>query len=172
MSDQPDGSGTTATAITGTALRDTRWLAGGIWAGLLGALLVTSITAVDAFTQGSIASRYFAAVSNIGPGQGHSDDALAVTGLIVSGLAALALFGGWFAFVRATRAMLLAYADAGIGDDEAPAPAEWVTDESSADSTRTQVLRIVPADVVMYIGLAWAVIIVMPAILAAVEVWS
>jgi hypothetical protein len=168
MSDQP--SPTTPSPTTDhTALRDTRWLAAGIWAGLLAALLVTSGTAVESFTTGSIASRCFS-ISSSGV-NGDNGKATAIVGLVLSGIAAAALFGGWWAFVRATRSLVLAYSDAGSGNDEEPAPAEWVTETEAADSTTT-IFRAVPADLLVFIGVAWVAIVMTPAVLAAVQVFS
>lgn len=172
MSDQPSPSGTSSGAGAHAALLDARWLAGAIWAGLLLALLFTLAQAAPAFTQGGLASVYFGQSLN---GQEHNrDNALALTGLILSGGAALALLGGWWGFVRATKALVIGYSYS-ADEGEEPMPAEWVLEaagpeteaEPQADPTRTMV-----SDVLQYVGIAWAVIIVTPAVLGAVRVFS
>ncbi len=58
MSDEPDLEPVEFDDLDpGPALRDVRWLTGIIWVALLVALLVTSIYAMNAFTQGTIATR-------------------------------------------------------------------------------------------------------------------
>lgn len=146
-----------------TALRDARWLAAALWGGLLLALLFTSAKGIESFTQGSITARYF----NIEL-QGRSapdENSLAVTGLVLSGLTALALLAGWYQFVRATQALLVAYGYSGREGEE-PSPAEWLTTDDG-DGNRTML-----SDVLQYVGVAWAVMIVTPAILGAARVFS
>lgn len=167
MSDQPS-TASPARPVNAQALRDTRWLAAGIWAGLLAALLVTSTAAVEAFTQGSIASRYLT-VSNVG--DNSSSNTLAISGLILSGVTAAALLGAWFGFVRATRSLVFAYSDAGSSDDEEPAPSEWVSEAPSVDSAAA-VFRAVPADLLVFIGVAWVAIVMTPAVLGAVQAFA
>ena len=172
MSDQPSPGGTSPGAGTLAALRDARWLAGAVWAGLLLSLLFTSAQAVTSFTQGGLTSRFFVPTMNgQDPGQNH---AIAVAGLILSGGAALALLGGWWGFVRATKALVVAYSYS-ADEGEGPIPAEWVVEAAQAegdagaqpDPTRTMV-----SDVLQYVGVAWAVIIVTPAVLAAVQAFA
>ena len=172
MSDQPSPSGTNSGAEAIAALRDARWLAGAIWAGLLLALLFTSAQAAPAFTQGGLASRFFVSNMNgMDPSQNH---AIAVAGLILSGGAALALLGGWWGFVRATKALVIGYSySADEGED--PIPAEWVLEEARAEGdaeAQPNPTRTMVSDVLQYVGVAWAVIIVTPAVLAAVQAFS
>ena len=135
----------------------------GALGGLLLALLVTSVKAIESFTQGSIATRYI----NLGGPNGSSseDNALAIAGLVLSGLAALTLFAAWYQFVRATTALLVAYGDSGR-DDEMPSPSEWL----ATNENRTA--RTMLSDVLQYVGAAWVVIIVTPAVLTATEVFQ
>jgi hypothetical protein len=172
MSDQPATNGTNSGPGALAALRDARWLAGAIWVGLLLALLFTSSHAVSAFTQGGLATAYFGQSMS---GEDHDrNNAIAMVGLTLSGGAALALLGGWWGFVRATKALVIGYSySADEGED--PMPAEWVLEASPAeddaeaqpDPTRTMV-----SDVLQYVGIAWAVIIMTPAVLSAVRVFA
>ncbi|MBA4179433.1 MAG: hypothetical protein C0506_02495 [Anaerolinea sp.] len=145
------------------ALRDMRWLAAVLWSGLLLALLFTSVKAMESYTQGTIATRYF----GVGPqaDEGSDPETLAIAGLALSGLAALAIVTGWYQFVRATKALLVAYGYSGRADEE-PSPNEWVTEDDKQGS------RTMLSDVLQYVGLAWAVIIVTPAALAAVQAFA
>jgi hypothetical protein len=166
MSDD-DSSPATVGPAAALHLRDSRWLAGAIWAGLLAALLVTSVAAVESFTQGSIASRYF----SLGVQQGNDNEhGLAVAGVVMSALAALALLAAWYSFVRTTRSLVLAYADAGASDDEEPAAAEWLMEGAARDGST--VYRAMPSELLLYVGMAWAAIIMTPAVLGAVEAFS
>ena len=158
-----------------TALRDVRWLAGGVWAGVLVALLVTSAVAITAFTQGSLltfSARSFTSIAgNQGTSNGH---AIAIAALLLAILEAMALFIAWTAFVRATRNLVTAYAyDAGEAD-EAPAAAEWITEVMYVDSDPNDppAPRMIIADVVQFIGAAWVVLIVTPAVMLAVTTFA
>jgi len=157
------------------ALRDGRWLAGGIWAGVLLALLVTSAVAITAFAEGSLASastRSFASIAGTPLNNSH---AVAVAGLCMAGLEALALFTAWTAFVRATRNLVTAYAfDAGEAD-EAPAAAEWIADVPYSDARPDEpepTPKVIIADVIQFVGVAWAIVIVTPAVLLAVTAFA
>ena len=71
---------------------------------------VTSAVAITAFAEGSLASastRSFASIAGTPLNNSH---AVAVAGLCMAGLEALALFTAWTAFVRATRNLVTAYA--------------------------------------------------------------
>ena len=172
MSDQPASSGTTLVPRALAALRDARWLAGAIWAGLLVALLFTSSHAVTSFTQGGIATVYFG--QSLDSMDRPDNHALATAGLILSGGAALALLGGWWGFVRATKALVIGYSYS-ADEGEEPMPAEWVLEaaqpeddsEPQPDPTRTMV-----SDVLQYVGIAWVVIIMTPAVLGAVRAFA
>ena len=156
------------------ALRDVRWLAGGVWLGVLVALLVTSAVAITAFTQGSLvtfSSRSFTSINGSQPNDGH---AIAIAALLLAILEAMALFIAWTAFVRATRNLVTAYAfDAGEAD-EAPAAAEWITEVMYVDSDPNDppAPRMIIADVVQFIGAAWVILIVTPAVMLAVTTFS
>ena len=159
------------------ALRDGRWLAGGIWAGVLLALLVTSAVAITAFAEGSLASastRSFASIAGT-PLNNNNSHAVAVAGLCMAGLEALALFTAWTAFVRATRNLVTAYAfDAGEAD-EAPAAAEWIADVPYSDARPDEpepTPKVIIADVIQFVGVAWAIVIVTPAVLLAVTAFA
>ena len=172
MSNQLSSDGTSPGPGALAALRDARWLAGAIWAGLLLALLFTSAQAVNSFTQGGLASRFFVSNMNgMDPSQNH---AIALVGLILSGGAALALLGGWWGFVRATRALVVAYSYS-ADEGEEPMPAEWVLEATHAEGeseAQPNPARTMVSDVLQYVGIAWAVIIVTPAVLAAVQAFS
>lgn len=173
MSDQPTsnppGIRTGVTSGIQAALRDVRWLSGLVWAGLLGALLVTSIYGIEAFTQGSIATRYFALPTNATVAD--SGHALAIGGIVASGLAAAAIVMAWWQFAQATRSLIVAYG-AEDGDMEAaPIAAEWITEAPApaGDGSRT---RIAVADILLWVGAAWAVLILTPAFLNLVASFS
>ena len=171
MSDQPSSTVGGAATNSGiqAALRDVRWLSGVVWAGLLGALLVTSIYGIEAFTQGSIATRYFALPStSAATDSGH---ALAIAGIVASGLAAAAVAMAWWQFAQATRSLIIAYG-AEDGDAEAaPIAAEWITETPApaGDGGRT---RIAIAEILLWVGAAWAVLILTPAFLNLVASFS
>jgi hypothetical protein len=165
MSDTSTSTATGDNASTGiqAALRDVRWLSGLIWLGLLAALLVTSSYGITAFTQGSIATRYFPAN---GLGDPDAKGRIAIAGLVASGLAAAAIVMAWFQFVRATRALIVAYGPEDGDPATSLVAAEWISDETpEGRSART---RIPVGDALLYIGASWAVLIVMPAFLNAV----
>ncbi|MGH2633787.1 MAG: hypothetical protein ACRDG3_10295 [Tepidiformaceae bacterium] len=149
-----------------TALRDVRWLAGGIWVGILAALLVTSAVSITVLAQGSLLT--FSAGSD-------NAHAVAIAAVLLAVLEAMALFLAWTAFVRATRNLVTAYAyDAGEAD-EAPAAAEWITDMMYADADPNDpplAPRMIIADVVQFIGVAWVVLILTPAVMLAVTAFA
>ena len=106
MSDQPD-SNTGTSSVSAAALRDTRWLAGGIWGGLLLALVVTSVYGINSFTQGSLASRYLGLpLQNASP----NEKVAAAVGMIASGVAALILLAAWRSFATMTNVLVGALA--------------------------------------------------------------
>lgn len=152
-----------------TALRDVRWLSVVIWAGMLAALLVTSTYGIEAFTQGSIATRYFLLPTN--PGSTGSTHAIAIAGLIASALAAVAIAVAWWQFAQATRSLIIAYG-AEDGDIEAPPiAAEWIGEppEGAPDGTKA---RVAVVEVMLWVGAAWAVLILTPAFLNIVSSYA
>lgn len=139
------------------------------------ALLVTSAVSITAFTQGGLltfSARGFASIAGTRPNNGH---AVAIAALLLAALEAMALFLAWTAFVRATRNLVTAYAyDAGEAD-EAPAAAEWITEVVYAEPSPDDpplAPRMIIADVVQFIGVAWAVLIFTPAVMLAVGVFA
>ncbi len=152
------------------ALRDVRWLTGIIWAGLLVALLVTSVNAVHAFTQGTLASRVFGPITSFPQDPGDAARSGALAGLCLSALAALAVLGGWIAFARVTKAVVVALADSPTPG--AAAAAEWLIVSEDAEPSLITVARTLASDVLVFVGAAWLVIIVTPAILAAVQAYA
>ncbi len=154
MSDQPDSAVEPANPA---ALRDGRWLAGGIWGALLLTLVTTSGYGIKAFSDGSIASRYIGL-----PLDGSSEASAkvaAVLGVVLSTAAALLILAAWRAFVRTTNVLISALADSNDDPDEAPVPADWMmTDAKGAVFTAA-------GEVVQFVGLAWAVMVVTPALL-------
>ncbi len=172
MSDEPTSTAHEASARTDAgireALRDVRWLSGLVWAGLLGALLVTSIYGIEAFTQGSIATRYFALPTSATSDSTHTT---AIAGMVASALAAAAVVMGWWQFAQATRVLIVAYG-AEDGDEEAlPIAAEWVTETPAPSGDGIQT-RVGVVDVLLWVGAAWAVLILTPAFLNLVASFS
>lgn len=163
MNEEQSSDSEVREAASPAALRDMRWIGAVLWMSLLLGLLVTSMKAIDAYTDGSTATRYLA----FGPDatEGPDDEALAVAGLALSGLAAAALIGAWFQFVLATSVLLAAYGYSGRKDEE-PGPADWII-PGEEGFTRTML-----GTVLQYLAAAWGVIIVTPAVLTAVEVFS
>jgi hypothetical protein len=121
-SDAPDGA--QLEQADAVALRDVRWLTGVIWVGLLVALLVTSVYAINSSGIGSVITRYFSLPANsTAADMGEVAKISAVASLGMSALAALAVVGGWLAFARVTKAVVMAFADA---SDQTPTAAEWL----------------------------------------------
>ncbi len=137
----------------------------GIWLGLLVALLVTSAYAINSSGIGSVITRYFP-LSATGT-TGHVARTSAVASVVMSALAALAVLGAWLAFARVTRVVVLALADASDVDSAAT---DLVVEKD--DDSRTVVARTLASDVLVFIAVAWVVIIITPAILAVVQTYS
>jgi hypothetical protein len=162
MSDQPD-SNTGTSSVSAAALRDTRWLAGGIWGGLLLALVVTSVYGINSFTQGSLASRYLGLpLQNASP----NEKVAAAVGMIASGVAALILLAAWRSFATMTNVLVGALAGSSDAADDSPAPADWLLpDVNGGVFTRV-------GEVVQFVGFAWAVMIATPALLSLATAFS
>src|SRR5687768_12300988 len=110
MSDQPDSNPGTL-SVSPAALRDTRWLAGGIWGGLLLALVVTSWGAV---TGGGIAGSFgifpFINLGTQDPADANPER-VATVGLIVTAIVAALVLFAWTRFAIATMALVSSLSD-------------------------------------------------------------
>jgi hypothetical protein len=146
------------------ALRDARWLTAAIWGALLLALVVTSGYGITSFAQGSISSRYIGL-----PLTGGSDPnqkVAAVAGIIMSAAAALLIFAAWWSLARATNTLVNAIANSSDAEDDVPAAADWVA------TRRDNMLFTVAGEVVQFLGAAWAVMVVTPAVLGLTTAFS
>lgn len=140
------------------ALRDVRWLTAAIWGALLIALVVTSGYGITSFAQGSLSSRYIGL-----PGGNDLDTnakATAVAGSVLSAIAALLLFAAWAVFAQATNRLLTALGNSTDSDEDAPVALDWI-----ADSPGSAVMTLA-GGVVRFLGAAWAVMVITPAILS------
>lgn len=145
------------------ALRDARWLTAAIWGALLIALVVSSAYGIKTFTEGSIASRYIGIPVN---GPETNQRLAAIAGSAASAVAALLLFAAWRAFAAATNTLVTALATSSDGDDDTPAASEWVAREASGT------LVSMAGEVVRFLGSAWAVMVVTPAVIGLVTAFG
>lgn len=146
------------------ALRDARWLTAAIWGALLLALVVTSGYGITSFAQGSISSRYIGLP--LTGGTDPNQKVAAVAGIIMSAAAALLIFAAWRSFAKATNTLVNAIANSSDADDDAPAAADWVATD------RNNMLFTVAGEVVQFLGAAWAVMVVTPAVLGLTTAFS
>ena len=126
-------------------LRDVRWLTAAIWGALLIALVVTSGYGITSFAQGSLSSRYIGL-----PGGDNLETAVA----------ALLIFAAWTAFAQATNRLVKALADSTDGPDDAPVALDWMADQPGPAAIS------LAGGVVRFLGAAWAVMVITPAILS------
>lgn len=162
MSDQPNSE--QMEPASPAALRDTRWLAGAIWGALLLALVVTSGYGITSFAQGSISSRYIGLP--LSGDDAPSAKVAALAGIVLSAIAALLILAAWRAFAKATNALVGALADASDATDDQPAPGDWIVADPRG------VVLTMAGEVVQFVGAAWAVMVVTPAILGLATAFS
>jgi hypothetical protein len=163
MTDQPDPEPEIVNS-TPAALRDTRWLAGGIWGGLLLALVVTSWGAV---TGGGIAGSFgifpFINLGTQDPADANPER-VATVGLIVTAIVAALVLFAWTRFAIATMALVSSLSDSSDDAEDQPATIYWLPATPGARSELVDLLGLV--------GLAWAAIILRPMVIAAVHIYS
>lgn len=161
MSEQPESGGSLLPA-SAAALRDTRWLGGAIWGAELIALLISSWAAQRVLT-----SPYdvgFFAVYNPGNGEYDPDRKLiAAAVLIITAGIAVVLVAAWWAFAKATHALIAALSDSSDTEEDAPVPGIWI----AAGTGRSPL-----SDAASYLGVAWALIIVRPAVILAIQAFT
>jgi hypothetical protein len=168
MSNEPTS---TTPTIAAAALRDGRWIAATLWLGLLAALLVTSAYSVSALAGTGVVSTFgFVSFAERGS-QDTPLDEVASWSVAVSALAAAGLFMAWLAFVRATRALVIAFSE-DVGDPAAaPVIAEWLppasTETDGPASTRTAA-----TDVLLFLGATWVILLVGKAVLNVVAAYA
>ena len=155
MSDEPT---TDSVTVGAAALRDGRWLAGGIWTALLLALITTSGYGIKAFSEGSISARYFGLPS--GDNLDTNARVTSILGIVLSAATALLILAGWRAFARVTNILIAALAESSDEPEEAPVPADWLLTDARG------VVFSNAGEVVQFVGFAWAVMVVTPALLA------
>jgi hypothetical protein len=159
VSDQPNIEPQPPSAA---ALRDTRWLAGGMWGALLLALLVTSWAALR--TGGSAIDLSLFSVFFFGDQASDPNrDLAAAASLVITAAIALALVAAWWIFARATQGLLAALADASDGNDDEATPGIWLVE----DGRRSPL-----SDLGTYFGVTWALIIMRPAVIVSIQVFT
>ena len=160
MSDEPEP--TTVGPSSPAALRDTRWLSGGIWAAVLVALLVSSRAGLGA----GIGVFDFSTLSLIAyDGLERSDpnrELAASAALIFTLGIALALVVAWWAFARATQALVAALSDS-TGEEDAPVPGIWLIEGKGRSPL---------SELATYLGIAWALIVLRPVVVTAIQVFT
>ena len=161
MSEHPE-SGEGMLPASAAALRDTRWLAGAIWAAELLALLVTSWAAQRVAT--SPYDLNFLSVLSSGSGQYNPDHKLiAATALVVTAGIAVMLVAAWWAFAKATHALIAALSDSSDTEEDAPVPGIWIAPGAGRSPL---------SDAASYVGIAWALIILRPAVIAVIQAFT
>ncbi len=149
---------------TPAALRDTRWLAGGIWAAVLLALLVTSWAAVGAGAIGG-AGLFFPYLGiGLDSSSNEADPELVASfGLIITIALAGVLAYAWWRFATATRQLLEGISDVSDHPNADPAPAYWL----ASGNARSELIDLFPA-----LGVAWALTVIRPVAVIAVQIYS
>jgi hypothetical protein len=150
------------------ALRDGRWIAIIFWAGMLVALLLTSAGAVTSLVQGGLYSRSFTIGTNSAADAQHQAEVISILSLIIEAGIGVILLAAWVEFVGATTSLIEAYVGETGDDDELPMAADRLGDEPE---TRLRTPTVV-GNVLLYIGIAWAVIVVGPGALAVAAAFS
>lgn len=155
---QPGDSNEELAPVSQAALRDVRWLTAAIWGALLLALVVTSGYGITSFAQGSLSSRYIGL-----PGGEDLDTnakATAAAGSVLSVVAALLIFAAWAAFAQATNRLVNALGNSTDGEEDAPVALDWVVGQPAGAA------KSLAGGVVSFLGAAWAVMVITPAILS------
>ena len=161
MSDQPEP--TTIGPSSPAALRDTRWLSGGIWAAVLVALLVSSRAGLGAgigvFDFGTLSLVAYSGVERSDPNR----ELAASAALILTVGIALSLVVAWWAFARATQALVAALSDSTDGDEDVPVPGIWLIEGKGRSPL---------SELATYLGIAWALIVLRPVVVTAIHVFT
>jgi hypothetical protein len=164
MSDQPNSNAGTS-SVSPAVLRDTRWLAGGIWGALLLALVVTSWGAVTA--GGAATSFSFLSFINLGASQNPDDmnpDLVATVALVLMAIVSALLVLAWTRFAAATMSLVSSLSDSSDDAEDQPATIYWLPTTPGARSELVDLLGV--------LGLAWAAIVLRPIVVAAVQIYS
>ncbi|MGE0599075.1 MAG: hypothetical protein AB7J35_08495 [Dehalococcoidia bacterium] len=161
MSDNPNSNDGLLPA-SAAALRDTRWLGGAIWGAALLALLVTSWAAQRVLT-----SPYdvgFFAAFNLDNGQnGPNQELVASAALIITAGVAVTLVAAWWAFARGTHGLIAALADSNDSEEDAPVTGIWIVPGTGRSPL---------SDAASYLGVAWALIILRPAVILTIQAFT
>lgn len=148
------------------ALRDGRRVAVGMWAAMLLTLLVTSWAGLGTSINGNGLNESIVTYLSIALSGAPKDgvpETIAIVALAVTFAIAGVLLLGWLRFAQATRQMLDGLDDASDDADAVPVTSYWLPAD---DSSRSELL-----DLLAYVGAAWSLIILRPAILGTVQVF-
>jgi hypothetical protein len=150
---------------TPAALRDTRWLAGGIWGAILLTLLVSSWAAVSGGAIGG-AGLFFPYLGlGLDSNNGEADPELVASfALIITIALAGVLLFAWWRFATATRQLLAGISDVSDHPNADPAPAYWL---GGSNAARSELVDLFPA-----LGVAWALIVIRPVAVLALQIYS
>ena len=163
MTDKPESEPQIVNS-TPAALRDTRWLAGGIWGAVLLALLVSSWAAVSGGATGG-AGLFF---PYLGLGLENNGDAnpelVASVALIITIALAGVLAFAWWRFATVTRQLLNGISDVSDHPNADPAPTFWLAGPNPA---RSELVDLFPA-----LGVAWALLVIRPVAVIALQIYS
>ena len=163
MSDQP-GSTPELIPASPAALRDTRWLAGAIWGGLLLALIVTSWAAV---TGGGIAATFsyfpFISLGNQNP-EDMEPELVATVAVVLTAVVAALVVLAWIRFANATLSLVSSLSDSGDDAEDQPATMYWLP---TVPGQRSELV-----DLVGLIGIAWGTMILRPIVVVAIQIYS
>ena len=145
------------------ALRDTRWLAGAIWAVSLLALLVTSAMGMgQAVGTFDFTALSLLAYSDLGHGEPNRELAVSAALIITAGIA-LVLVVAWWAFARATQGLIAALSDSSDSRDDSPVRGIWLIEGSGRSPL---------SDLLTFLGFAWALIVLRPMVITAIQVFT
>lgn len=163
MSDEADLEATAPASPA--ALRDTRWLSGAIWLGVLFALLLTSWAGLGADLTGvglggSIITYLTVALG--GENDGTPEMLISFALLITAAIAGVLVYA-WSRFAAATRQLIAGLAESTDDPDAASVASYWLP---SAETGRSDLFDLVAA-----LGVVWAIIVVRPVVLAAMRIY-
>lgn len=163
MSDEPESAETAPTSPA--ALRDARWLSGLMWTASLFALLLTSWAGLGADLSGAaLGSSVIAYLSvALGVEGGGNSDFIISFALILTAAIAGVLGYAWWRFAAVTRQLVAGLAESTDDPDAAAVASYWLP---SAQTGRSDLF-----DLVLSLGVAWAIIVARPVILAAMRIY-
>ncbi len=160
MSEQPESSSGVVPASP-AALRDTRWLGGAIWGAELVALLVSSWAGQRIATSPYDFGLFAAISSSSGPLE-PDRKLMATAALIITVGIAVVLVAAWWAFAKATHGLIAALSDSSDTEADEPVPGIWLVPGGRSPLS----------DTASYLGVAWALIILRPAVIAAIQAFT